>query len=145
MYDYNCPDCNEAKLQSDKNARKINEIIGQVNQIVDNDIATTEYLLKKADEIVGNTADKKVNEIINEVNNEIYNIQSEIDNLVISGDGSQNLEVVQARGNFETLNDRISDCIKTSRNLLNTSNLIKGKNINSNGEIVDISNCSKFE
>lgn len=145
MYDYNCPDCNEAKLQSDKNARKINEIIGQVNQIVDNDIATTEYLLKKADEIVGNTADKKVNEIINEVNNEIYNIQSEIDNLVISGDGSQNLEVVQARGNFETLNDRISDCIKTSRNLLNTSNLIKGKNINSNGEIVDISNCSISE
>ena len=38
MYDYNCPDCNEAKLQSDKNARKINEIIGQVNKIVDNDI-----------------------------------------------------------------------------------------------------------
>ena len=35
MYDYNCPDCNEAKLQSDKNARKINEVIEQVNAIID--------------------------------------------------------------------------------------------------------------
>ena len=50
---YNCPDCNDAKIQSDKNARKINEVIDKVNQIIDNDIATTEYLLKKADEIVG--------------------------------------------------------------------------------------------
>ena len=69
MYDYNCPDCNEAKLQSDKNARKINEIIGQVNQIVDNDIATTEYLLKKADEIVGDATDKHLDNINSKLNN----------------------------------------------------------------------------
>ena len=68
MYDYNCPDCNEAKLQSDKNARKINEIIDQVNQIIDNDIATTEYLLKKADEIVGEIAERKINELLNNLN-----------------------------------------------------------------------------
>ena len=34
MYDYNCPDCNDAKLQSDKNARKINEVIEQVNALI---------------------------------------------------------------------------------------------------------------
>ena len=62
MHEYNCPDCNEAKLQSDKNARKINEVIEQINQIVDNDIATTDYLLEKADEIVGEKTDKKLNE-----------------------------------------------------------------------------------
>ena len=33
-HDYNCPDCNEAKLQSDKNARKINEVIDQVNALI---------------------------------------------------------------------------------------------------------------
>ena len=81
MYDYNCPDCNEAKLQSDKNARKINEIIGQVNQIVDNDIATTKYLLDKADEIVGKTAEVKVDELIKEVNTEIELQKIRIDNL----------------------------------------------------------------
>ena len=76
MYDYNCPDCNEAKLQSDKNARKINEVIDQVNQIIDNDIATTEYLLEKADEIVGETAEIKVNEVLDDLNSEINKIYS---------------------------------------------------------------------
>ena len=53
MYDYNCPDCNEAKLQSSKNARKINEIIDKVNIIIDNNNTTFEYLLNKVDEILG--------------------------------------------------------------------------------------------
>ena len=35
MNNYNCPDCNEAKLQSDKVARKVNEVIEQVNQIIE--------------------------------------------------------------------------------------------------------------
>ena len=35
IQDYTCPICKEAKLQSDKNARKINEIIEQVNAIID--------------------------------------------------------------------------------------------------------------
>ena len=88
MYDYNCPDCNEAKLQSDKNARKINEIIGQVNQIVDNDIATTKYLLEKADKIVGEKAEEKVNELIEEVNTEIKIQKNRIDNLTTLEEGS---------------------------------------------------------
>ena len=110
MYDYNCPDCNEAKLQSDKNARKINEIIGQVNQIVDNDIATTKYLLEKADEIVGEKAEIKVNEEINGLNTEVDSIQQQVNNLVLGavGDGN-NAEVIQARGTFTVLNDRLDD------------------------------------
>ena len=110
MYDYNCPDCNEAKLQSDKNARKINEIIGQFNQIVDNDIATTKYLLEKADEIVGKKAKEKVNEELNGLNTEVDNIQQQVNNLVLGavGDGN-NAEVVQARGSFTVLNDRLDD------------------------------------
>ena len=109
MYDYNCPDCNEAKLQSDKNARKINEIIGQVNQIVDNDIATTDYLLEKADEIVGKKAKVKVNAEIGNLNSEIDNIQKQVNDLVLGavGDGN-NAEVVQARGGYDVLNDRLN-------------------------------------
>ena len=73
MYDYNCPDCNEAKLQSEKNARKINEIIEQINQIISNDIATTDYLLKKANEIVGEIAERKLNELLNGLTVEVDN------------------------------------------------------------------------
>ena len=79
MNSYNCPDCNEAKLQSDKNARKINEVIEQVNQIIDNDIATTDYLLQKADKIVGQTAEIKVNEEMKEIKTEINNNKKSIE------------------------------------------------------------------
>ena len=82
MHDYNCPDCNEAKLQSDKNARKINEIIGQVNQIVDNDIATTEYLLEKADKIVGEKAEIKVNAKLDEITTEIDVIKANLEKVM---------------------------------------------------------------
>ena len=123
MNSYNCPDCNEAKLQSDKNARKINEVIDQVNQIIDNDIATTEYLLEKADEIVEETAEIKVNEIIGDLNTEINNInssldnkankeitnslQNQINNLVIESGGDSNLEVVQSRDGWCVLKDNL--------------------------------------
>ena len=110
MYDYNCPDCNEAKLQSDKNARKINEIIGQLNQIVDNDIATTEYLLNKADKIVGEEAKIKVNEELGDIKDKTNDIQQQVNNLVLGavGDGN-NAEVIQARGKHVVLNDRLSE------------------------------------
>ena len=110
MYDYNCPDCNKAKLQSDKNARKINEVIDQVNQIIDNDIATTEYLLEKADEIVGEKAKVKVNEELGDIKYKTNSIQQQVNNLVLGavGDGN-NAEVIQARGKHVVLNDRLSE------------------------------------
>lgn len=53
IQDYSCPSCKEAKLQSDKNARKINEVIEQVNALIqvniennneDSDIGSTEQI-----------------------------------------------------------------------------------------------------
>ena len=81
MYDYNCPDCNEAKLQSDKNARKINEVIDQVNALIQVNNETVDFLEDKANEIVGEIAEVKVNENIGDLktsldNNANYNVGS---------------------------------------------------------------------
>ena len=67
MYDYNCPDCNEAKLQSDKNARKINEVIDQVNALIQVNNETVDFIKEKT------------NEILSDLITEIENIKSEID------------------------------------------------------------------
>ena len=64
MYDYNCPDCNEAKLQSDKNARKINEVIDQVNALIQVNNETVDFIEEKA------------NEVIDELDTELKNIIS---------------------------------------------------------------------
>ena len=85
---------------------------------------------------INSSLDNKANNI------DMNNIQSQINNLVLNGDGTQNLEVVQARGDFETLNDRISDYVTISRNVLNPSTITIGKNITSSGEIVDLNTIS---
>ena len=54
MYDYNCPDCDEMKLQSDKNARKINEVIDQVNALIQVNNETVDFIEEKAYEIIRN-------------------------------------------------------------------------------------------
>lgn len=69
MYDYNCPDCNEAKLQSDKNARKINEVIDQVNALIQVNNETVDFI------------EDKLNEILGDLLIEIESIKSEIDSL----------------------------------------------------------------
>ena len=67
MYDYNCPDCNETKLQSDKNTRKINEVIDQVNALIQIINETVDFIEEKVEEI----AEKKVNEILNNLSVEV--------------------------------------------------------------------------
>ena len=57
MYDYNCPDCNEAKLQSDKNARKINEVIEQVNALIEVNNETVDFIKEKVKEVIGDVED----------------------------------------------------------------------------------------
>ena len=69
MYDYNCPDCNEAKLQSDKNARKINEVIEQVNALIQVINETVDFIEEKVEEV----AEKKVNELLNNLTTEVDN------------------------------------------------------------------------
>ena len=69
MYEYNCPDCNEAKLQSDKNARKINEVIEQVNALIQVNNETVDFI------------EEKVNKMLGDLLIEIENIKNEINNL----------------------------------------------------------------
>lgn len=69
MYDYNCPDCNDAKLQSDKNVRKINEVIDQVNALIQVNNETVDFI------------EEKVNGILGDLIIEIENIKNEINNL----------------------------------------------------------------
>ena len=71
MYDYNCPDCNEAKLQSDKNARKINEVIDQVNALIQINNETVDFIEEKAEEKVEEIAEIKVNEVLGDLTTEI--------------------------------------------------------------------------
>ena len=64
MNSYNCPDCNEAKLQSDKNSRKINEVIDQVNALIQVNNETVDFIEEKANEKVTEIAEIKVNEVL---------------------------------------------------------------------------------
>ena len=75
---YNCPDCNDAKLQSDKNARKINEVIDQVNALIQVNNETVDFIEEKANEVVEEVAEIKVNEKIEEITTEIDNIFSNV-------------------------------------------------------------------
>ena len=81
---YNCPDCNEAKLQSDKNARKINEVIEQVNELTSLYKDTENLIQQKAEEKVEQVANVKVPELVNnvlgEVNTDIAKLKSRTDN-----------------------------------------------------------------
>ena len=52
MYDYKCPDCNDVKLQSDKNARKINEVIEQVNALIQVNNETVDFIEEKVEETI---------------------------------------------------------------------------------------------
>ena len=69
MYDYNCPDCNGAKLQSDKNARKINEVIDQVNALIQVNNETVDFIKEKVEEIIEEILEIKLNEILEKINN----------------------------------------------------------------------------
>lgn len=76
MYEYNCPDCNEAKLQSDKNARKINEVIDQVNALIQVINETVDFIEEKANEVVEEIAEIKVNETLGDIKtSEEYGLQ----------------------------------------------------------------------
>lgn len=75
---------------------------------------------------------------------ETQNIQQQINNLVLESGGDSNLEVVQARGEFNTLNDRLNDINETtikniSTNLINTSKFMYvGTNGSTHEKINDI-------
>ena len=97
-HDYNCPDCNEAKLQSDKNARKINQVIEQVNALIDfnnDNIENTEKIVRDVaeekvnealsnfdiEELIDGKVEAKINEELSDINTEIDNLESEVNEL----------------------------------------------------------------
>ena len=147
MYDYNCPDCNEAKLQSDKNARKINEVINQVNSLIQVNNQIVDFIEEKVDEVVPPVVDREVDIVIgdiitkteelgSEVNGiklvmdtkadqtETRIIQAQLNNLVLGavGDGN-NAEVIQARtsvfGSYNTLSEHINAIAKVMQRYSN--------------------------
>ena len=56
-----------------------------------------------------NTNANNIKNVNSQLEHKANNIQNQINNLVLNGDGSQNLEVVQARGNHTVLNGRLSE------------------------------------
>ena len=56
-----------------------------------------------------NSNTSNIENISSQLDTKTNNIQNQINNLVINGDGSQNLEVVQARGNHTILNGRLTE------------------------------------
>ena len=66
IQDYTCPDCSEAKLQSEKNARKINEVIEQVNKLIQVNNETVDFIYEKVNEVLGDICikiEKNTNDI----------------------------------------------------------------------------------
>lgn len=105
------------------------------------------YTWKQSLEKIG----KKINERISLLqntkadNSEIDNVKNQINNLVLGavGDGN-NAEVIQARGNYQLLNDRLdsndlkmNNFVKNTKQLFDRTKCEIGKSIDSSGAIVD--------
>ena len=116
MYDYKCPDCNEAKLQSDKNARKINEVIEQVNALIQVNNETVDFIEDKANEVVGEIAEIKVNENIGELRTSLDNMENK----------NNFINVMDYGAKCDGITDD-SDSFKKALLALNTSQTKKGQ------------------
>ena len=97
IQDYSCPDCKDAKLQSEKNARKINEVIEQVNALIQVNNEISDFIEEKTNEVlreaiekrlddlvgdaVGDIAEEKVNEALGGVTKDLSDVITEIDNI----------------------------------------------------------------
>ena len=75
----------------------------KVNHFLENSIRINDINSKL------NTNTNNIKNISSQLEHKANNIQNQINNLVLHGDGSQNLEVIQARGNYTILNDRLSE------------------------------------
>ena len=96
------------KIQNEYEKLKKIIIDEYIQAKLSNDIETINSQL---DNKVDKSYIKTINSQLDKKANNIYveNIQSQINNLVLNGDGSQNLEVIQARGKYTTLNSRIAE------------------------------------
>lgn len=98
------------------NIKNINSDLQDMNTVIN------EINLKYQDDInnINTQIETKITEIENEKTDKFVtdNMQSQINNLVLAGDGTQNLEVVQARGNFSVMNDRLNSFDKKMYDIL---------------------------
>ena len=67
---------------------------------------------------------------------ETQNIQQQVNNLVLASDGTQNGEVVQSRGSYSVLNDRLTDYDYKIKGIINNNNIF---------ENYSVQNSSKWE
>ena len=107
MYNYNCPDCEETKIQCDKNTRKINEVIKQVNALIDANNETDDFIEEKVEEKVEEIAEIKVNEVLGDLRTEIDNLESEVNDLK---EGNINIDLT----NYAT-KDYVEDAINNAK------------------------------
>ena len=85
MYNYNCPECEETKIKTDKNTRKINEVIGQVNELTPLYNDTENLIESKANEKVEEVANVKVPEMVNNILDEVITKTENIINIKLYG------------------------------------------------------------
>ena len=131
MYDYKCPDCNDAKLQEDRNARKINEVIDKVNEITG--------IINEEEEFIKEVAEIKVNEElgnivieINKMDNDIDVLENRVSNITKLTEGSTtgDAELIDGRVGsngivYNNIGDNIRDIAKGNGFLNGVINPIK--------------------
>lgn len=74
------------------------------------------------------------------VDGKTIGIQQQINNLVINGTGNSNPEVIQARGSYKVLNDRLDNMMNLlpSRNLFNKTTIFQNKEVDrATGNLID--------
>ena len=104
MYNYQCPDCNDTKLQSDKVARKLNEVIDQVNAL----IQFYKGVEDKANEIVEDIAEEKVDNALGNVNAKLDNINTTLNEKQNKTDNELNTTSKEITGAINELNSKIN-------------------------------------
>ena len=125
----------ELYLEFNENGIDENIVREKVNYFLESSLKIKDIISKL------NTNTNNIENINSKLDTKANNIQNQINNLVLNGDGSQNLEVVQARGNHTVLNDRFSE---NENNLSSITVKIESKNKyncnsvdNTNGKYLD--------
>ena len=114
MSNYYCPDCNDTKLQSDKVARKVNEVIEQVNALIQVNNGTVDFIEDKANEIVQDIADVKVDIALGNVNTKLDKLNTsskeitESINEVNSKINQANSRIDEANSSINEINSKIN-------------------------------------
>ncbi len=91
---------------------KLNKIEDAIDKVNKNDVNNTATLSKRIENNFNLLNSIKADNV------DVDNIQTQINNLVVNASGDSNPEVIQARGEFETLNDRITNDNKSIYNTI---------------------------